>query len=183
MGMLVNVPQGHAMPISAAPGSGLAALALGRLLPLNRVRRRVPARGDAHPFPTSESAMSIPAITDIAKDLVTLCRSGKNADAIKKYYAENVVSVESASAPGMPAETKGIEAVTQKNKWWVDNHVVHAAEANGPYVGDSRFAVEFKYDVTHKPSGKRMIMREMALYTVQGGKIVHEHFFYNTGAA
>jgi len=118
---------------------------------------------------------------DIAKDLVDLCLQGKNMDAVKKYYSDQIVSVESAAAPGMPAEMKGLDAVEQKNKWWLDNHEVHGAEANGPYVGDNQFAVHFKFDATQKATGKRVQMEEMGLYTVQGGKIVREHFFYNTG--
>ena len=121
------------------------------------------------------------SIADIANDLVALCREGKNLEAVNKYYADDIVSVESASGPQMPAETKGIEAIRGKNKWWLENHEVHSAEANGPYVGENQFAVEFKYDVTHKPSEKRIQMEEMALYTVKNGKIVHEHFYYNPG--
>ena len=48
-------------------------------------------------------------------------------------------------------------------------------------MGDNQFAVEFKYEVTQKASAKRFHMNEMALDTVEGGKIVHEHFFYNAG--
>ena len=120
--------------------------------------------------------------TDIATDLVALCREGKNLEAIAKYYSGDIVSVESASAPGMPAEMKGIDAIRGKSEWWMENHEVHSGLANGPYVGDNQFAVEFIYDVTFKPTGKRMQMHEMGLYTVANGKIVHEHFFYKTGA-
>ena len=116
---------------------------------------------------------------EVAQGLVDLCRQNKNLEAVDTYYAENIVSVESASSPEAPAETKGIEAVRGKNKWWLDNHQVHSAEANGPFIGEQQFAVEFKYDVTQKASGQRFKMEEMALYTVEGGKIVREHFFYN----
>ena len=122
------------------------------------------------------------SIADIANDLVKLCREGKNLEAVDKYYADDIVSVESASGPEMPAETKGIEAIRGKNKWWMDNHEIHSGDANGPFVGENQFAVEFKYDVTHKPSGKRFKLAEMGLYTVKNGKIVHEHFYYNPGA-
>ncbi len=118
--------------------------------------------------------------TQIAQDLVDMCRTGRNMEAIDKYYSNDIVSVESMGAPGMPAEMKGIEAVRGKNKWWLDNHEVHSGKANGPYVGENQFAVEFKYDVTQKATGKRIQMNEMALYTVEGGKIVHEHFYYPT---
>lgn len=119
---------------------------------------------------------------EIAKGLTDLCRQNKNMEAIEKYYSNAIVSVESTSAPGMPAEMKGIEAIKGKNKWFFDNNELHHEEVNGPFVGEKQFAVEFKMDVTQKASGKRMHMEEMALYTVEGGKIVREHFFYNAGA-
>src|ERR1700761_1531342 len=107
------------------------------------------------------------SVAEIANDLVKLCREGKNLEAINKYYADDIVSVESASGPGMPAEMKGIAAIRGKNEWWMANHEVHSGVANGPYVGKDQFAVQFIYDVTNKPSGKRFQIEEMALYTVK----------------
>jgi len=124
--------------------------------------------------------MSAVPIADLAKDLVKLCRQGKFLDVVNKYYGKGIVSVESTSSPTMPAEMKGLDAVIGKHKWWEENHTVHGLEVNGPYVGEHRFAVEFKFDVTDKGSGKRHVMQEVALYTVEKGKIVHEHFFYPT---
>jgi ketosteroid isomerase-like protein len=122
------------------------------------------------------------SVAEVANDLAKLCREGKNLEAIDKYYAENIVSLESMSGPGMPAEMTGLEAIRGKNQWWLENHDIHNAEANGPYVGSDQFAIEFKYDVTQKGSGQRIQLNEMALYTVKDGKIVHEHFYYNMGA-
>ncbi|MCU1293753.1 MAG: HAD-superfamily hydrolase, subfamily variant 3 [Bryobacterales bacterium] len=132
---------------------------------------------------TSKFKENLPmSVAEVANDLARLCREGKNLEAIDRYYSADIVSQESASVPGMPAEMKGIEAIRGKNQWWLENHEVHNAEANGPYVGNDQFALEFKYDVTQKGSGQRFQMNEMALYTVKDGKIVHEHFFYNMGA-
>ncbi len=104
-------------------------------------------------------------------------------EAIRKYYAPDVMSVESASGPTMPAETKGLDAVVGKSQWWVENHEVHGATVEGPFLGDGdKFAVYFDYDITNKPTGQRMRMVEMGLYTVRNGQVVHEHFFYNAGA-
>ncbi|MGQ0812093.1 MAG: SnoaL-like domain-containing protein [Nitrospiraceae bacterium] len=36
----------------------------------------------------------------------------------------------------------------------------------------------FTYDFTSKPTGKRMTMSEMGLYTVHNGKITTGEFFY-----
>ncbi len=121
------------------------------------------------------------SIAEVANGLVDLCRQGKNMEAIERYYSDAVVSVESMSAPGMPAEMKGIEAIKGKNKWFFDNNELHGEEVNGPFIGEKQFAVEYKMDVTQKASGKRMKMEEMGLYTVEDGKIVREHFFYPTG--
>ena len=117
---------------------------------------------------------------EVAKGLVDLCRQGKFMDAIEKYYSDKIVSVESAEFPGMPAEMSGIEAIKGKTKHFEENNEIHSAEVNGPFVGDKQFAVQFKLDVTQKPSGKRMKMDEVGLYTVENGKIVREHFYYKT---
>src|SRR6185437_3516253 len=117
---------------------------------------------------------------DIANGLVDLCRQRKNMEAIDKYYSDGIVSIESMEAPGMPAEMKGIEAIRGKNKWFFDNNEINGEEVNGPFVGENQFAVEYKMDVTQKASGKKMRMEEMALYTVENGKIVREHFYYKT---
>ena len=70
------------------------------------------------------------SVADIANGLVALCREGKNLEAVNKYYADDIVSVESASGPGMPAEMTGIKAVRGKNEWWLANHEVHSRRRN-----------------------------------------------------
>ena len=59
--------------------------------------------------------------------------------------------------------------------------MVHSAEVTGPFPNENRFAVRFLYDVTDKPSGKRMKMDEVGLFTIEDGKITREEFFYPTG--
>jgi hypothetical protein len=139
-------------------------------------------------FFTKETPM--PATTELAMEvgtkLVALCTEGKNLEAVDTLYADNIVSVELMDCPemGMPREIKGIEAVRGKNVWWLDNHVVHSSELDGPYPHDDRFVVVMKYDCTcNAPGpmqGQRMQMSEAALYTVNDqGKIAREEFFYH----
>jgi SnoaL-like domain len=115
----------------------------------------------------------------IAEELVALCRAGRNDEAINKFYSDRIVSIEPVGSPELPAEMRGIDAIRQKNDWWVANNEVNSAEVNGPFIGDNQFAVQFIWDVTFKPTGERIKNTEMALYTVKDGKIVQEQFFYH----
>jgi ketosteroid isomerase-like protein len=118
---------------------------------------------------------------EIGKQLVELCKQGKNQEAKEKLYAKDIVSVEAAAPPGMSAEVRGLAAVEAKGKSWSDNHTIHDAVVEGPYPHGDRFIVRFKYDITNKPSNKRLQLDEAALFTVKDGKIVREEFFYVAG--
>ena len=87
-------------------------------------------------------------------------------------------------SPEMPAEMKGLDTIRKKNEWWFANNELHGGEVKGPFPNGDRFAVIFNYDVTAKAgpmAGKRFQMEEVGLYTVEGGKIVKEEFFYAVG--
>ena len=117
---------------------------------------------------------------EVGKKLVEMCSKGESIQAIETLYSQDVVSVEAMSNPQMPAEMRGLQAVLGKSKWWMDNNTVHSASCEGPYPHGDRFIVRFKYDITDKNTNKRHQMDEMGLYTVHGGKVVHEEFFYVT---
>jgi hypothetical protein len=122
---------------------------------------------------------------DVGKKLVALCREGKNAEALETLYSPQIVSIEAMGDASMPARQEGIAAIKGKNEWWVNNHEVHKAEAEGPWPNGDRFIVRFKYDVTAKAgpmAGKRMTLDETGLYTVKDGKITQEEFFYDMGS-
>lgn len=116
---------------------------------------------------------------EIANTLVEMCRQGKNHDAIRELYADDVVSVEAGvPSPEMSPVATGRDAVLAKGEWWMNNHEIHDAQVTGPWPNGDQFIVMFKYDVTFKPAARRFVMEEAALYTVKDGKISHEAFFY-----
>lgn len=118
----------------------------------------------------------------VGKRLVEMCREGKHMEAVEELYSPLIVSVEAGAPPGGSARSEGIAAVRGKGEWWVANHEVHKAEAEGPFPNGDRFVVRFKYDVTAKAgpmAGKRFVLDEAAVYTVKDGKITHEEFFYS----
>jgi hypothetical protein len=120
------------------------------------------------------------ATAAVAEELVAFCRAGRNMDAINTLYSPDIVSIESMGNEQIPRETKGIDAIRQKNKWWGENNEVHSSVVDGPFVGEDKFAVYYNYDITFKPTGQRTPMEEMALYSVKDGKVVREQFFYRT---
>jgi|KBSSwiStaDraftv2_1062776.scaffolds.fasta_scaffold86045_2 ketosteroid isomerase-like protein len=120
------------------------------------------------------------ATAAVAEELADLCRAGKNLDAINKLYSPSIVSIEPVSGPDMPAETRGIDAIRKKNELWFETNDIHSVDADGPFVGHGdEFAMHYTWDVTPKQTGARMKISEMALYTVQDGKIAREQFFYH----
>jgi hypothetical protein len=120
----------------------------------------------------------------IGHKLVEFCRNGLNLDAISSLYSPDIVSVEAMANAEFPAEMRGIDKVVAKNKQWYDMNEIHHASAEGPFPHGDRFAVVFHYETTTRSGprqGQRMKFDEVALYTVKGGKIVREEFFYDMG--
>jgi ketosteroid isomerase-like protein len=101
---------------------------------------------------------------DIAQQYVALCKEGKYEECLEKLFAKEAVSVEASSPPGEERIASGLDAIRAKGKSWGENHTVHKAEVT-----------------TNKPSGKRMTMDEIGLFTVKNGKITREEFFYTGG--
>ncbi len=115
----------------------------------------------------------------VGEELVKLCQEGKNMEAVERLYADDVVSIEPPCKEGATPPCKGKEAVKGKSEWWYSAHEVHGGEVRGPFPHDNRFAVWFKMEVTVKETNERMTIEEVALYTVENGKVVKEEFFYS----
>ncbi|HEY4171113.1 MAG TPA: SnoaL-like domain-containing protein [Reyranella sp.] len=114
---------------------------------------------------------------DVANDLVAMWKQGKFGESGEKYWAADVVSIEAGAPGGGDPVSHGIEAARGKGEWWANNHEVHGAEVEGPFINGDQFVVRFKMDVTPK-GGQRFLMDEMAVYTIKDGKIAEERFFY-----
>jgi len=116
----------------------------------------------------------------IAKKYVELCRNNQNHTALETLFSPDVVSVEAGAPPGASKEVRGLKAVVEKGKQWMEAHEVHSGRVEGPWPHDDRFIVRFSYDVTNKPSGQRFQMEEAALLTVETDKIAREELVSST---
>ncbi len=113
---------------------------------------------------------------ELARDFTEILKRGGDHDAARRYNADDIVSYEAQEGP--MSVCRGKDAVRQKGAWWRENHEVHGASIEGPFVNGDQFALRFAYDVTPKSTGKRVTMEEVALYMVKNGKITEERFFY-----
>ena len=114
------------------------------------------------------------ATKDVADGLVSLCKRGQFDEAMARYYADSIVSVEPM---GEPAEAHGLAAVRAKAQSFNDSHQIHSVEVDGPYLNGDQFAVRFTIDVTPKATNQRFVGAEVGVYTVAGDKVVRECFF------
>lgn len=114
---------------------------------------------------------------EIAGAVVAHLNSGAHSDKPlwDKYWSDDVVSIEGV---GMGMAWHGRKAMEEKCAQWMSENRVHGARATGPFVGSTGFAVLLEMDVETIKTGQRQAMKEIAVYTVQNGKVVREEFMY-----
>ena len=113
---------------------------------------------------------------EVAEKVVELVRKQAWHEALDALYDDHIVSVEAYPGAGGSPETRGKEGVRGKIDWWVSAMEIHSFEANGPFVANDRFVVQYDADVTEKESKERRKISEVGVYTVKNGKIVREEF-------
>ena len=112
---------------------------------------------------------------ELANAFAAMCKSGQHEEAGKQFWSDDIVSCE--AMPGDMARIQGRAGVDAKGAWWYANNEIHSVSTEGPYVHGDQFILRFQMDVTPK-GGERIKMDEMGVYTVAGGKVVEERFFY-----
>lgn len=115
----------------------------------------------------------------LGREFVAAMRERRGIAHVEEIYSDKAESVEAVVPPNRDVRiTKGREAIKAKREDWVATHEIHKLEADGPYVHPpNRFAVRFEAEVTHRASGRQMVLREIAIYSVEDGTIVREEFF------
>ncbi|MEM6382756.1 MAG: SnoaL-like domain-containing protein [Pseudomonadota bacterium] len=120
-------------------------------------------------------------VMEIANALAAHCRAGTESEGLKTLFADNAVSVEAMPMPGTDSQvTEGLEGIRGKHAWWDNAMEMIESEVLGPYPHQpNKFALVFKGMAKVKETGEDFPMDEIAIYTVDGGKIVREEFFYS----
>lgn len=115
--------------------------------------------------------------TEVAARFNELASEGKWDKIQDELFADNAVSIEPPSSPGMQS-VEGLAAIKEKGKKF--NEMVeemHGGYSIDPVIAGNHFSVAMGMDVTMKGMG-RTKMDEIAVYEVKDGKIIKEQFFY-----
>jgi ketosteroid isomerase-like protein len=116
---------------------------------------------------------------EVASRLCQLCTEHRYMEAIDELYDDEIVSAEAFGRPGLDRETRGKEAVRQKNEAWGSINHIRRSSLSEPFLhGDDQFAVMFQFAGTNTATGDPFDMTEVAVYTVADGKIIREEFYY-----
>jgi hypothetical protein len=137
-------------------------------------KRKAPRRSSNEPRPvkTGKGASAM----ELGQRLVAMFNSRTPDEQIwRELFSKTFQSVEGM---GMEMMWEGVQAAKAKADWWHQDHTVHAASAEGPFVGSTGFAVRFTMDVETMSTGEREVTQEVGVYTVRDGKIVREEFMY-----
>jgi hypothetical protein len=138
-------------------------------------KKAAPARAKG-PMPVKTGKGPTPA--EVAQTVIGLLRSGAAHDVERDWLAPGIVSVEGV---GASMAWSGKKAVLDKYRGWEADHEIHDMRIEGPWVGATGFALKYWIDVSQKSTGQRHQMEEIAVYTVQNGKIVREEFHFAVG--
>lgn len=121
----------------------------------------------------------MPSIAEIANDYAAMLATGEALAAAHKYWADDIVCfapVEPASDQSVLATGKA--AALARLALWLDSNATGEVLIDGPFVTGDQFALFIDMEITRRATGACQPFSEIATYTVRGGQIVEERFFY-----
>ncbi|MDT3438052.1 NAD(P)H-binding protein [Pseudofrankia sp. BMG5.37] len=117
------------------------------------------------------------SMTDIAESYVSAFRQGR-MDVALRLMSPDVVRAAPLETGGERRELRGLAEIMANSERLNHDLRIHGVEVDGPFLDGERFAVQFSFDETHLPTGRRNTAAKMCLYTVADGAITREEVFY-----
>ena len=119
-------------------------------------------------------------IDEVASGFTALLRAGQFVAAGDRYWASDVISIEPADLPGgIRATVSGADAARSKCEARFGTARLDEIAIDGPFVTGNQFALFLDLVTVDPVSGARQPFTEIALYTVRGGQIAEERYFYD----
>ncbi|CAN5520022.1 hypothetical protein BH11BAC3_BH11BAC3_13590 [soil metagenome] len=115
--------------------------------------------------------------TEIADELVKMCRHGEVEAAKEKLFDADIVSIEPQEGL-LPKETKGMEAIRKKAELFISMvDYFYGGTISDPVIAGDYFSILWDTDIKMKGE-ERKTTTEICVYKTNNGKIVSEQFFY-----
>lgn len=125
--------------------------------------------------PTNTTTGTGASPAQIGAEVAAMLRSGTKDPLIwdKWWDTDRIISIE-----GDGSTWTGRKGLEEKAAGWEAENEIIGFEVKGPFVGASGFALHFSINIKSKSTGEEMSMDEVAVYTVENGKVVREEFMY-----
>lgn len=113
---------------------------------------------------------------EIGADVAAMIRSQTpDFEIFEKWWdLDRIVSIE-----GCGTTWTGRGALEEKHREWHGANEVLRCTVRGPFVGGSGFSLFFGLEIRDRASGDVIKADEIAVYTVENGKVVREEFMYS----
>jgi hypothetical protein len=115
-------------------------------------------------------------IDEIARKLLDWRNNGNADKARMELYSPDIESIEEGFGDEI-GHVKGMAGLKKKGEWLSRDFEIHYLKASDLVVADNWFSLKYEIDLTNKQSGVRSTLSEIAVYKVDDGKIVKEHYF------
>jgi ketosteroid isomerase-like protein len=112
-------------------------------------------------------------IRELAKRIIDVTLRNDD-EATLALYADSIESIERGGPPMV-----GIEAIRQKFGMWRGMTSSAVFRVRKITVDGNTIMIEWEGDVTLSPSGKQVLLEEVAVHEIEDGKIVRERFYYD----
>lgn len=140
--------------------------------PSRAVRAKRPAARRVAPAMRPPAPRPDP-VRELAKRIIDVTLANDD-EATLALYADSIESVER----GSPAMV-GIEAIKQKFAMWRGMTSSAEFRVRKCTVDGNTIMIEWEGDVTLSPSGKQVLLEEVAVHEIENGRIVRERFYYD----
>ena len=112
-------------------------------------------------------------LADNVKELNDLIRQFRFHEALDRFYADDILSVENENPPMV-----GLKAYREGATKYLSNISNQSAELKNVIVSDNMSVTEWRYKFDHKEWGKWDKV-QVSVQRWKDGKIVHERHHYN----
>ena len=119
------------------------------------------------------------SLIEIADEFTALMAAGDPQAAGQKYWAQDISILEPVSPTGGDLKSvTGFTAAQTRLENWLRGKAMEDVLVDGPFITGESFALFIDMDLIDHATGARAPFSEIAIYTVQDGKITEERHFH-----